>query len=55
MKLVRDVLPVHHPQDTQAKVGVEGVTGETKSKRRRVSYAYFVKAALALYTQLPVY
>lgn len=55
MKLVRDVQPVHHPQDTQTKVGVEGVTREQKSKRRRESYAYFVKAALALCTQLPVY
>lgn len=32
MKLVRDVLPVHHPQDTQAKVGVEGVTGDQRAR-----------------------
>lgn len=36
IKLVRDVQPIHHPQDTQTEVGVKCVTGISKKKMSKL-------------------
>lgn len=44
IKLVRDVQPVHHPQDTQTEVGVKCITEEKQekmSKLRRLLQLFF--------------
>lgn len=36
IKLVRDVQPVHHPQDTQTEVGVKCITEEKQEKMSKL-------------------